>query len=202
MIDMNKKLAAGIVQLGLDIPELSQEKMVAFLQFLKKWNKAYNLTAIIDDYRMITHHLLDSLAIAPYIKGDHIVDVGSGAGLPGIPLAIYYPSKQFVLIDSVGKKTRFINQAARHLGLSNVKAVHTRAEQYPTSLAFDTMTCRAVGSMEYMQPIAAHLLKPAGQLLVMKTDVSEEERANLSENADVIALSVPGISSTRSLIIV
>ena len=195
MTDTNK-LQAGLSRLGLDLSSDAQKKLIDFLHFLQKWNKTYNLTAITDIDQMIAYHLLDSLSIAPHLTGDAIVDVGAGAGLPGIPLAIYYPEKQFVLIDSVGKKTRFITQAARHLGLSNVEAVHARAEQYPTSHAFDTMTARAVGSMDYLLPIAKHLLKSNGDLLVMRTEVFREDQV---ENAKVIPLSVPGVTSERSM---
>jgi len=190
-------LQSGLTALDLELPEISQEQLIEFLHFLKKWNKTYNLTAISEFSKMMPYHLFDSLSIAPYIQGDNIVDVGSGAGLPGIPLAIYFPEKTFVLIDSVGKKTRFINQAARHLGLKNVTGVHMRAEQYPTSQAFDTMTARAVGSMDYLLPIARHLLKSSGELLVMRT---ESLPGDCVDNAEVITLTVPGVSTERSLV--
>lgn len=193
-------LQSGLSQLKLSLSQADQEKLITFLHFLKKWNKAYNLTAITDMEQMIAYHLLDSLSIAPYVTGEHVVDVGSGAGLPGIPLAIFYPQKKFVLIDSVGKKTRFINQAARHLDLNNVTGVHTRALEYPTPQAFDTMTARAVGSMAYLLPIAQHLLRPSGELLVMKSELSSEERSQLDSDARVISLKVPGISTERSLV--
>lgn len=197
---MNTQLQSGLDKLNLSLSEEAQQKLLDYLHLLIKWNKTYNLTAITDFDQMIAYHLLDSLSIAPYLTGEQIVDVGSGAGLPGIPLAILYPEKTFMLIDSVGKKTRFINQATRQLDLPNVKAVHIRAETYSSSNTFDTMTARAVGSMDYLFPIAQHLLKPNGQLLVMKTQLTDDERAQLPENAQVIALSVPGVSSERSLV--
>lgn len=192
-------LQKGLAQMGIVLSQQAQEKLIDFLFFLSKWNKTYNLTSVTDIHQMVIYHLLDSLSIAPYVQGENIVDVGSGAGLPGIPLAIYYPERQFVLIDSVGKKTRFINQAARHLGLTNVQAVHTRAEEYPMPAAFDTMTARAVGSIDYLLPIATHLLKPTGQMLVMKSDVSEKECEAVAHKT--MTLFVPGVTSNRSLII-
>src|SRR3990167_3568140 len=119
----SKTLQNGLEKLQLPLPLHAQAILLEYLHLLQKWNKTYNLTAITDFDQMIAYHLLDSLSIAPYITGDRIVDVGSGAGLPGIPLAVYFPKKQFTLIDSVGKKTRFMAQAARDLGLKNVQVV-------------------------------------------------------------------------------
>lgn len=195
------QLQQGLETMRIDVAIDAQKQLIDFLIFLQKWNKTYNLTAITEISPMIAYHLLDSLSIVPYVTGKNIVDVGSGAGLPGIPLAIYYPERQFVLIDSVGKKTRFINQAARSLGLTNVKAVHVRAEQYPIPAAFDTMTARAVGSIDYLLPIATHLLKPMGQMLVMKSDVLELEQNDCLPKANIVTLDVPGVSSNRSLVI-
>ena len=175
----------------------AQEKLIAYLRLLQKWNKAYNLTAITDFDKMVIYHLLDSLSVAPYIKGDNIVDVGSGAGLPGIPLAIYFPEKKFTLIDSVGKKTRFISHAVRELKLNNVQVMQIRAEEYPQAQSFDTMIARAVASIDVLREIARHLLCENGKLLMMKSD---EVPTDLTQS-EVITLSVPGVDTQRALII-
>lgn len=191
-------LQNGLQQLQLNLSESAQDRLIHYLHLLQKWNKAYNLTAITDFDKMITYHLLDSLSIVPYIFGDNIVDVGSGAGLPGIPLAIYFPNKQFTLIDSVGKKTRFMTHAVRELQLANVEVVNMRAEQY-LKTDFDTMIARAVASVEELIHISKHLLKPSGQLLMMKSELSSKEA--LPENATVVTLQVPGINTPRTLVI-
>src|SRR5437879_4071655 len=139
----NTKLKTGLSEMNLIMTDEQLSQLLVYLQLLQKWNKTYNLTAITDFDKMITHHLLDSLSVSPYITGDNIVDVGSGAGLPGIPLAIYFPDKKFTLIESVGKKTRFISNAVRELGLKNVDVVNVRAEEYQTPNVFDTMIARA-----------------------------------------------------------
>lgn len=186
-------------QIHLSLSETAVIQLISFLEILQKWNRAYNLTAIADFQKMISYHLMDSLSIAPYIKGDHIVDIGSGAGLPGIPLAIFFPKKQFVLIDSVGKKTRFMGHVVRTLQLNNIEIVQSRAEEYSTETRFDTMVARAVGSLDDLITISRHLLHAQGRLLAMKSTVAAE---TLPNHARVITLTVPGITSPRSLVIV
>jgi len=195
----NRPLQAGITKLGLNLSESKVEAFLAYLDLLQKWNHTYNLTAITDFDDMITHHLLDSLAVAPYISGSHIVDVGSGAGLPGIPLAICYPEKQFTLIDSVGKKTRFLQHVVRTLGLKNVTVVHGRAEEYPRKNVFDTMVARAVASIEALIDIAQVLLIQNGTLLMMKSSVTPEEIQK--NNLTYEKLNVPGLNADRCLLI-
>lgn len=193
----NKKLQSRLSQLHLILSDEQQSKLLAYLQLLQKWNKAYNLTAITDFDKMISYHLLDSLSVCPFLSGENIVDVGSGAGLPGIPLAIYFPKKNFTLIDSVGKKTRFIEQVARELDIKNVQVINGRAEQYPTKHSFDTMIARAVASIDDLIKIAEHLLNSTGLLLMMKSDEWPAEKYH----ACVEKLRVPGIDAHRSLII-
>lgn len=191
-------LQMGLEQMGLAVSAEAQEKLLVYLSLLQKWNKTYNLTAITDMEKMISYHLLDSLSVAPYLSGESVVDVGSGAGLPGIPLAIYFPEKKFTLIDSVGKKTRFISHAARELELSNVQVVNGRAEEYQTPNSFDTMIARAVASVEDLTKISKHLLRVDGKLLMMKSDVSHEK---INVPHQVIQLVVPNINAQRSLIV-
>lgn len=193
----NQKLQSGLSQLNLMISAEKQSQLIAYLHLLQKWNKTYNLTAITDFEKMISYHLLDSLSVSPYVTGDNIVDVGSGAGLPGIPLAIYFPEKKFTLIDSVGKKTRFITHTLRELGLTNVQVIHGRAEEYQTKHCFDTMIARAVTSVDELIKIARHLLNKNGILLMMKSDELLEEKYQ----ARIEQLMVPGVDTKRMLII-
>ena len=195
----NTILSSGLSQLQLTVSPEAQDKLIAYLHLLQKWNHAYNLTAITDFDKMITYHLLDSLSIAPFVTGSNIVDVGSGAGLPGIPLAIYFPDKQFTLMDSIGKKTRFTAQVARELQLKNVQVVQTRAEEYQSKNAFDTMTARAVASIDDLVTISRELLQENGKLLMMKSDVAAEELEKYSLRCE--KLSVPGIDGERCIII-
>ena len=143
--------------------------------------------------------MLDSLSVASHLSGNNIVDVGSGAGLPGIPLAIYYPEKKFTLIDSIGKKTQFMSQAVRELGLKNVQVVQTRAEEYQTANGFDTMIARAVASIDDLVRISKELLRVDGTLMMMKSDVSQEK---MTLPHRIIELTVPGVDAHRSLVII
>lgn len=195
----NKILQSGLSELQLQISAENQSKLLTYLQLLQKWNKAYNLTGITDLEKMIAYHLLDSLSISPYLTGENIVDVGSGAGLPGIPLAIYFPEKKFTLIDSIGKKTRFMTQAVRELALQNVTVVNVRAEEYPIQRSFDTMIARAVAAVDVLIRLSNGLLNKNGQLLMMKSDASQEK---ILQPHRVIELTVPGIDAHRSLIII
>lgn len=193
----NQNFDIGLSQLNLNLSAEKKSQLIVYLQLLQKWNKTYNLTAITDFEKMISHHLLDSLSIAPYLTGENIVDVGSGAGLPGIPLAIFFAEKKFTLIDSVGKKTRFMSHAARELGLENVQIFNGRAEEYPTQHGFDTMMARAVASIDELIKIAEHLLNKTGILLMMKSD----ELPDKKYHAHIEKLKVPGIDANRTLII-
>ncbi|OGT46021.1 MAG: hypothetical protein A3E82_07840 [Gammaproteobacteria bacterium RIFCSPHIGHO2_12_FULL_38_11] len=196
MTSQNKIFHDGLTTMQLTLSSENEERLIAYLRLLQKWNKAYNLTAITDFDKMISYHLLDSLSVAPYLTGNNIVDVGSGAGLPGIPLAIYFPEKKFTLIDSIGKKTRFITQAVRELGLMNVTVLHSRAEKCQSKHCFDTMIARAVASIDDLINISKVLLNEEGKLLMMKSDEM------VSDQYQVIKLSVPGIEAPRCLIVV
>ncbi|MCB1827070.1 MAG: 16S rRNA (guanine(527)-N(7))-methyltransferase RsmG [Coxiellaceae bacterium] len=180
----------------------AQEKALAFLRLLEKWNHAYNLTAIHDFDAMITHHLLDSLAVAPFVKGDQIIDIGTGAGFPGVPLALCFPDKQFTLLDSNGKKTRFLIQAKTELSISNIEIVQDRAENYQTAACFDAIIFRAVKSIPEMITKTQHLCCKNGQLLAMKAVYPTEELKDVDHPFTVVPLSVPGLEAERHLIII
>lgn len=201
--DLHRRLADGIAALGLALDAGQQERLLAYLALLVKWNKAYNLTAIRDPLEMVTKHLLDSLAVLPHLHGARVLDVGSGAGLPGIPLAIADPQREYTLLDSNGKKTRFLLQAKGELGLSNLSVVHSRLEQYRPGQLFDTVTARAFASLADMTAGAASLLAPGGALLAMKGEYPQQELDALPPGfavREIIALTVPGLEAQRHLV--
>jgi len=199
------KLAEGLAALSLDLSDHVQHQLIDFLHLLVKWNRAYNLTAVRQPEQMVTRHLLDSLVIGPYIQGPRILDVGTGAGLPGIPLALAYPDYQFTLLDSSGKKIRFVTQAAAELGLVNVDVVQSRVEAYQPASRFDTVTARAYSSIEELVKQTAHLLADGGQYLVMKGayPVAEVEAMPAGYHLEAIhQLQVPRLDAQRHLLVV
>lgn len=206
---VEQQLTAGIAALGLALPDGAEAKLLAYLALLEKWNRVYNLTAVRDAERMVSHHLLDSLAAVPFFQGDgpdliRVLDVGSGGGLPGIPLAIARPELQVTLIDSIAKKTAFLLQAKAELGLNNVNVVTGRAEGYRPEACFDVITSRAFSDLKEFVTLTHHLLKPAGRWLAMKGLMPHEEVAYLPDWVKVSAnheLVVPGLGASRHLII-
>ena len=194
-----KILVSGLESLNLSIAEDKVEQLLGFIKLLEKWNKAYNLTAIRDREDMVRLHLLDSLAIVPFIEGKRVIDIGTGAGLPGIPLAIYLPDIEFILLDSNAKKTRFVQQAIIDLKLGNVSVCHNRVEQYHPEKGFDTAITRAFASLSDIVQLTTHLLNKDGVLLAMKgqaPDVPELESAITT----LIPVNVPGITAERCLV--
>ena len=183
---------------------MTSQQIEQYLQLLLKWNKAYNLTAIRDLDSMRTKHIADSLAVSPYLHGDVILDVGTGAGLPGIPLALTYPEKQFILLDSNGKKVRFLKQAIHELGLKNVQAVHARVEEYQANQPIRSIISRAFASIYDMLSVTAHLANQDTQFLAMKGVVPHEELAQLPEGFKLMAiheLKIPKLDEPRCLVI-
>ena len=197
-ISMFKK---GTKELGLN---LEIEPYFALLDLLTKWNKAKNLTSITDYSQMIAKHLLDSLAIAPFIKGDTVIDVGTGAGFPGLPLALYLPNKHFYLCDSNGKKTAFIIEAVRVLGLTNVTLVNQRIEKYAAKDKFDCIVSRAFSSLADMVDKTKHLRADNGTFVAMKGLIHKKELSELPIGYKVEShrLDVPFIDGERHAIIV
>ena len=196
MTELRNKLDVGLKKLGLDLPEAVRDGLVAYVQMLDKWNKAYNLTAIRDPREMVTRHLLDSLAVVPHFHALRIIDVGTGGGLPGIPLALVFPDREFVLLDSNSKKTRFLVQARSELGLQNVTVVHSRVEDYQSEQPFDAVITRAFASVADILTGSRHLLKAGGEFLAMKGVMPADELASLPPGfhlQEVIALKVPGL---------
>lgn len=201
---LQTQLAAGIAALGLALPADAEAKLLAYLVLLDKWNRVYNLTAVRDTERMVSHHLLDSLAAVPFFQGGRVLDVGSGGGLPGIPLAIARPDLQVTLIDSIAKKTAFLLHAKTELGLDNLSVVTNRVEDYRPETGFDLITSRAFSDLREFVALTRHLLKPAGRWLAMKGLYPHEELALLPASVKVSAdhvLAVPGLDATRHLIV-
>lgn len=189
----------------LDLPKNNQAwlKLLDYLALLQKWNRVYNLTAIRDEKEMFVKHLLDSLSVAPYVSSKRLIDVGTGAGLPGIPLAIVFPERQIDLLDSNSKKTRFLIQAKADLGLSNVQVIQQRVEQYAPEILYDGVISRAFASLDDMLSWTRHLLASDGCWWAMKAQKTQDEVAHLPEFAkmlQVFNLDVPGLSAQRTLI--
>jgi 16S rRNA (guanine527-N7)-methyltransferase len=198
--DLREKLDAGLDKLGLDLSELVRQRLIAYLELLEKWNKAYNLTAIRDPGVMVVRHLLDSLAVVPHFHAQRCLDVGTGGGLPGIPLALVFPERQFVLLDSNSKKTRFLVQVKATLGLENVTVVHARVEAFSDDDGFDCIITRAFAPVADILTGSRHLLTPNGEFLAMKGAVPQEELAALPQGfhlIEVIALKVPGLEQEQ-----
>jgi len=197
-----EKLHKGIIELGLSVSQEQEAVLFEYLQLLEKWNKKFNLTAVRDINEMVSVHLLDSLSIVPFIKAGRLLDVGTGAGLPGIPLAICFPDTQFTLLDSNGKKIRFCRQAIMELGLKNVKAVQARIESFDNE-AFDQITTRAFTGLENMVAWLSHLLSKKTQLLAMKGALPENEIGQLSDagfQVETNKLQVPFVTGERHLL--
>ncbi|VAW61523.1 16S rRNA (guanine(527)-N(7))-methyltransferase [hydrothermal vent metagenome] len=195
-----ERLREGLRQLELDVDTDMQKKLLAYLQLMLKWNKAYNLTAIRALDEMVIRHLLDSLSIMPYIKSSPVLDVGTGAGLPGIPLAICMPDCQFVLLDSNGKKTRFLVQAKIELDIENIDVIHSRVEDYRPSSGFEIITCRAFAALNTLLDRTQHLVTSTTRVMAMK---AREDRVVLAEGFKQPAqhkLQVPGLNEERHLL--
>ena len=196
-------LLDGARALALDLDEAQLGKLVAHLDLLDEWNSRFNLTAIRDRPSQLTKHLLDSLTVQPYLRGERIADVGSGAGFPGIPLAIVEPHRHFSLIESTGKKCRFLEHVREALGLKNVEVVQSRAESYKPEVRFDTVIARAVGPVADLVKAAGPLVVGGGRLLAMKGRYPEDELAARMSGWKVAAvhpLTVPGLGEERHLV--
>lgn len=200
---LSDTLNEGLRELGEDPAAHPCETYLWFLQELARWNKAYNLTAITDPAQMLTHHLLDSLSVLPYVHGRRCLDVGTGAGLPGLILALARPDTHWVLLDSKSKKIRFLQHILLTLKSANIELVTSRVEDYRPAQPFSTIVSRAFSSLASFYRISAHLKAKDGHLLAMKGTYPVQELAELAEGApEVVRLQVPGLDSERHLIII
>jgi 16S rRNA (guanine527-N7)-methyltransferase len=200
--DLRRLLTDGIATLALRLDDGAIERLLAYQALLERWNGAYNLTAVRDPSQMVVRHLLDSLAVLPYVRGASLADLGTGAGLPGIPLAIAAPQRQVLLVDSNGKKVRFLREAIRTLQLSNVSALQSRVEAVRGT--FDCITARAFASLGDMLSLGGHLLAADGIWLAMKGRASDEELTGVPPAFRVAAthaLAVPGLDAERHLLV-
>ena len=196
-------LRSGAQDQSQTLTDIQVKLLLDYLRLLYKWNGAYNLTAIRDLEKMLHLHLLDSLSIIPFVKGVNVLDVGTGPGLPGIPLAIIYPERNFTLMDSNGKKTRFLFQVKNELGLDNVTEIQSRVEDYQPTKQFDAITSRAFTSLSDMVEKTAHLLEGNGRFYAMKGQYPDEELRVLPKHYNVVAshqLQVSGVDGKRHLI--
>jgi 16S rRNA (guanine527-N7)-methyltransferase len=200
---LSPPLERGLQQLGLALPAADRQRLLDYVRLLVKWNAAYNLTAVRDPQEMVTRHLLDSLVLLPHLRGTRVLDIGTGAGLPGIPLAVARPELSFTLIDANAKKTRFVTQAVGELGLKNVEVVQTRVENYRPAQKFDTLVSRAFAGIADMLTHARHLCAPHGRILAMKGVHPQAELTALPAGYDVevVALTVPGLEAARHVAI-
>ena len=190
------QLTEGLLRLGLGLPDAGVERLIRYLLLLEKWNRVFNLTAVRDRSAVVERHLIDSLSVLPHVQGSRLIDVGSGAGLPGLPLALARPDLYVELIDSNSKKTRFLKQAVLELRIPNVEVVHGRVETYVPDAPFDCVVSRAFASVSELWRLAAHLLTPDGIMLAMKARLPEaelgEHLARAGAAGDIVALPAIG----------
>jgi 16S rRNA (guanine527-N7)-methyltransferase len=196
-------LQSAARQFGLSLSDRDAARMVQLLDELDEWNQRMNLTAIRERPQQLTKHLLDSLSVQPFLRGTRVLDVGTGAGFPGLPLAIVNPERQFTLLDSTAKKLKFIDHVAQLLGLTNVTTVHQRAETFEVKDRFDVVLSRAVGPVEQFVKWSGRLCVGGGRLLAMKGRYPTDELKTLPSGwklAAVHRLDVPGLDEERHLV--
>ena len=194
-------LHEGLEQMGIALSPEQENRLLAYLSLLRRWNRVYNLTAISDPGEMVARHLLDSLSVLPALKGQYFLDAGTGPGLPGVALAIARPDSQFVLLDSNGKKVRFLRQVRRELGLDNIEPVQGRLESWRSERRPDAILARALAPLERLVEWAAVWLDQGVPLLAMKGDLSESELGAVPQpyNVRLDQLKIPGLCAQRCL---
>lgn len=203
-MSLSEQLSSGVNQLKLALSAEQQQRLLDYLALMQKWNKVYNLTAVREVENMLYHHLLDSLAVCPFVGTGNLLDVGTGAGLPGIPLAIADPRLRVTLLDSNHKKTSFLRQACIELKLSNVTVECTRVDVFQPKQTFDSVISRAFSDLTEFVRLSARLCRPGGRLLAMKGVYPAEELSRLPasfERYEVFPLDVPGLDAQRHLVI-
>jgi 16S rRNA (guanine527-N7)-methyltransferase len=203
-MDLEQRLSEGLAQLGVPADTALTSAMVRYLALLQNWNRAYNLTSVTELDDMAVRHILDSVTARPYLSGGAILDAGTGAGLPGIPLAMLDPGWQFTLLDSVGKKMRFLHQAVAELGLPNISLAQARLESWQTADRFDTVICRAVTTLGDFAALCGRFLAPAGRLVAMKGRHPAAEIAAVAlpwRVTGVHRVTVPGLDAERHIVV-
>ncbi len=200
---LRKQLVALIDQTSLRVTGHQIDQLIALVLLLNKWNKAYNLTSVRDPSQMLVRHIMDSILVAPYVTGNQVADVGTGPGLPGLPLAIMHPDKQFVLIDSLGKRMNFIRQVVHQLGLKNVVAVQSRVEDYTPETPFSCVLSRAFASLADMLTWCHHLPADMGHFVALKGQLDTQELAQIPAGFEVVAthrIEVPQLDAERHVV--
>ena len=201
---MINRLESLIAQTDLTVSEQQKAQLLQLVALLDKWNKAYNLTSVRDPEEMLVKHIMDSIVVSPHLQGQRFIDVGTGPGLPGLPLAIMNPDKEFVLLDSLGKRIRFITQAVHELKLTNVTPVQSRVEEYQPDVKFDGVLSRAFASLEDMLHWCQHLPKPDGYFFALKGLFPKAEVETLNPQFKLHAshqLTVPELDGERHLVV-
>ncbi|EJP6410388.1 16S rRNA (guanine(527)-N(7))-methyltransferase RsmG, partial [Salmonella enterica] len=202
---MLNKLSRLLDEAGISLTDHQKTLLVAYVDMLHKWNKAYNLTSVRDPAEMVVRHILDSIVVAPYLQGQLFIDVGTGPGLPGIPLAIVLPDAHFTLLDSLGKRVRFLRQVQHELRLENITPVQSRVEAYPSEPPFDGVISRAFASLNDMVSWCHHLPGEKGRFYALKGQLPEDEIASLPDEFSVESvekLRVPQLEGERHLVII
>ena len=202
-MSIEQAIIEGCERLDLRLSGEACTRLAAYLALLERWNRAYNLTAVREPEAMVVRHLLDSLSILPWLEGPRVLDVGSGAGLPGIPLAVARPEYEFCLLDSNGKRTRFLTQATAELRLPNVSIVRSRVEDYQPVTLFNSIVSRAFATLAELVADAGRLCAPTGRLLAMKGVLPDDELARLPSTYQVVGvypLRVPHLDAERHLV--
>jgi 16S rRNA (guanine527-N7)-methyltransferase len=200
-MNAEQRLEQGLKKMGLDVSTETQSQLMAYVLLMQKWNKAYNLTAIRDQDQMVIRHILDSLSISQYINASPVLDVGTGAGLPGIPLALIMSDKKFVLLDSNGKKTRFLTQAKIELDIDNIEVIHSRVEDYQPTEPMAIITCRAFAALNTILDRTQHLVTSTTRILAMKGKQEMPELPPGFEQLDDHALNVPWLNDEERRLI-
>ncbi len=202
--DLKALLAEGVAGIGIEIDDQGRRAILGYLSLLKRWNRVYNLATVKSDTDFVTRHLLDSLSVVPYLHGKKIIDIGSGAGLPGIPVALACPDLELTLLDSNAKRCRFLRQVQAQLKLQNVSVVQRRAEEFHPHEKFDSLLSRALSRLSSFVACSGHLLADDGQWLAMKGQWPGEESVGMEAGfrvEEVIKLNVPGLPEQRHLVI-
>lgn len=202
---MINKLTSLLQAANISLSDQQKQQLIGYVSLLDKWNKAYNLTSVRDPQQMLVRHILDSIVVAPHLKGSRFIDVGTGPGLPGIPLAIVMPEAHFTLLDSLGKRVRFLRQVQHELGLENITPVQSRVEEFPSEPPFDGVISRAFASLEDMVNWCHHLPAPEGRFFALKGVRPDDEIASLPAGYKldtVVELKVPQLDGERHLVII
>jgi 16S rRNA (guanine527-N7)-methyltransferase len=199
------KLSSLLNAANISLTDQQKQQLVGYVELLHKWNKAYNLTSVRDPQQMLVRHILDSVVVEPHLQGERFIDVGTGPGLPGIPLAIVRPQSHFTLLDSLGKRVRFLRQVQHELGLTNVTPVQSRVEEFPSEPPFDGVISRAFASLEDMLNWCHHLPSPEGRFYALKGVRPDDEISALPAGFTVEKiqpLQVPELDGERHLVVI